>query len=77
MQFLAKKAINRLGYGPQAPEEIKGHAFFRVLEWEKVENREEEPPIKPTLVRKLHIFFILFNLKFHIERAEGSRLFRQ
>lgn len=51
-QFLAKKAVNRLGYGFQAPEEIKAHPFFRALEWEKVENREEEPPIKPTLVRR-------------------------
>uniref|UniRef100_T1GET3 AGC-kinase C-terminal domain-containing protein n=1 Tax=Megaselia scalaris TaxID=36166 RepID=T1GET3_MEGSC len=35
--------------GGQAPEEIKGHSFFRAIEWEKVENREEEPPFVPAL----------------------------
>lgn len=56
-QFLAKKPVNRLGYGYQAPEEIKGHPFFRALDWDKVENREEEPPIIPTLVRQQHLIY--------------------
>lgn len=47
--------MNRLGYGFQAPEEIKGHSFFRAVDWEKVENREEEPPFVPPLVLLLNV----------------------
>eukprot|EP00730_Choanoeca_flexa_P008676 TRINITY_DN12519_c2_g5_i2.p1 TRINITY_DN12519_c2_g5~~TRINITY_DN12519_c2_g5_i2.p1 ORF type:complete len:556 (+),score=132.47 TRINITY_DN12519_c2_g5_i2:155-1822(+) len=45
--LLTKDREKRLGCGPNGQEELRGHAFFRGLNWTKLENRELQPPFKP------------------------------
>ncbi|KAL9044003.1 MAG: hypothetical protein Q9214_002830 [Letrouitia sp. 1 TL-2023] len=47
-RLLRKKPRDRLGaYMPKDLQTIKKHRFFRKIDWQKLENRELEPPIKP------------------------------
>ena len=46
-QLLKKKFTQRLGFGGM--EKLKRHKFFRNIDWEKLERREVDPPIVPTL----------------------------
>jgi len=39
----------RLGSGPKGWEDVKNHPFFNGIDWEKMERREYDPPIKPNL----------------------------
>ena len=50
-QFLHKHPGHRLGCNPKTgAEDIKGHVFFKSIEWEKLERRELKPPFKPKIV---------------------------
>ncbi|KAI4215235.1 MAG: hypothetical protein LQ351_002131 [Letrouitia transgressa] len=47
-RLLRKKPRDRLGaFMPKDLQTIKKHRFFRKIDWQKLENRELEPPIKP------------------------------
>uniref|UniRef100_A0A8C4HSL9 non-specific serine/threonine protein kinase n=1 Tax=Dicentrarchus labrax TaxID=13489 RepID=A0A8C4HSL9_DICLA len=42
-----RNPANRLGAGPDGVEEIKRHAFFSTIDWNKLYRRELLPPFKP------------------------------
>ncbi|GAB4821286.1 hypothetical protein N2152v2_008332 [Parachlorella kessleri] len=48
--LLQKDPSKRLGYGPGGSAEVMGHAFFRHVDWKKLERREVPSPFKPSTV---------------------------
>eukprot|EP00045_Choanoeca_perplexa_P004327 m.37529 g.37529 ORF g.37529 m.37529 type:complete len:559 (-) comp12514_c0_seq1:142-1818(-) len=47
--LLIKDREKRLGCGPTGEADLRAHAFFRGLDWVKLEARELEPPFKPKI----------------------------
>lgn len=45
--FLIKDPVDRLGCGPNGEDDIKGHPFFKPIDWVKLEKLEVVPPFVP------------------------------
>ncbi|XP_064403529.1 calcium-independent protein kinase C-like isoform X2 [Halichondria panicea] len=66
--FLTKNPTRRLGCQPGIGErQIKGHPFFRTIDWEGLENREIQAPFRPQVRSKRD--FSNFDVDFISERA--------
>jgi len=50
LQLLAKNAADRLGAGQSAERDVKTHAFYRRVDWDRIASRDVQPPFKPHTV---------------------------
>ncbi|XP_020237194.1 serine/threonine-protein kinase AtPK1/AtPK6 [Cajanus cajan] len=50
--LLQKEATKRLGSGTRGVEEIKGHKWFKPINWKKLEAREIQPSFRPDVAGK-------------------------
>ncbi|XP_057161358.1 ribosomal protein S6 kinase alpha-1 isoform X2 [Ursus arctos] len=52
-----RNPANRLGSGPDGAEEIKRHAFYSTIDWNKLYRREIKPPFKPAVAQPDDTFY--------------------
>ena len=47
--LLTKEASKRLGFGPTGSADVMKHAFYKGVDWKKLEARDVLSPFKPTI----------------------------
>lgn len=52
LQLLQKEAPKRLGCGAKGFAEIKGHKWFKPINWKKLDAREIQPSFRPEVAGK-------------------------
>lgn len=68
---MTKHPAKRLGCGPEGERDIRDHSFFRYMDWEKLENKEVQPPFKPRAVSLIPINLTFLPKKRPQERHKG------
>ncbi|CAI9779173.1 unnamed protein product [Fraxinus pennsylvanica] len=51
-KLLQKEPSRRLGSGPKGSDEIKGHKWFKPINWKKLESRGMQPSFRPEVAGK-------------------------
>lgn len=65
-----RNPANRLGAGPEGVNEIKTHSFFATIDWEKLYQKEIQPPFKPAVSRADDAFY--FDSEFTSKTPRGE-----
>ncbi|XP_045536736.1 protein kinase C, brain isozyme isoform X2 [Papilio machaon] len=66
--FLTKNPAKRLGCAPRGDEDVRTHAFFRRIDWARVEARDVQPPFKPKIKHRKDVSN--FDKQFTQEKTE-------
>jgi hypothetical protein len=63
LQLFERTPMDRLGYRHGTNPNLRGHTYFKTINWTKLEARQIEPPFKPNVVSVSGVrFFCVFVL---------------